>query len=318
MGVKKYCLILIIISFLMISCESTEDSCSETDGGYDIYVKGLNTGYYNGNYFSSDDYCMNQTLYPGDLMEYTCQESNNIISNSAEIITCDNYCYDGACVEELPDGSCSETDSGLDPYVKGINIGYQPSSWGGNYFSSEDYCMNQTLYPGDLMEYTCQESNNVITNTGEIIECDNYCYDGACVDDFSNISCSDSDGGLDPYVKGTNIGYTDDGQYWGALYDYCREPAVDFPADLIEYHCDSNNYIQPELIVCDGYCYDGACVDECPLGTVEVDIQSGDNNEGHTASQICTNNGLGSSAGAIRCDGFFNDDIILEGSGPVV
>jgi hypothetical protein len=49
-------------------CEIIPDSCSDTDGGYNIFVLGNVTGYLNGDFYSDWDFCSTGT----ELIEYAC------------------------------------------------------------------------------------------------------------------------------------------------------------------------------------------------------------------------------------------------------
>jgi len=74
------------------------DSCSDTDGGGNVWIQGTVSGYHNGNSYSYTDFCtgpMNLTLN-----EYSC--SGNTTYNSIGI-SCDGFnksstCYNGACI----------------------------------------------------------------------------------------------------------------------------------------------------------------------------------------------------------------------------
>jgi len=69
------------------------DSCSDNDGGWDIFTQGTTSGYLASSYYEHDDICLNSDT----LEEFACSGNYNYSS----IINCSaNYtgCVNGACV----------------------------------------------------------------------------------------------------------------------------------------------------------------------------------------------------------------------------
>jgi len=143
-------------------------SCSDTDGGINTEVKGTISWYENGYFANITDYCIDTTY----LKEYYCSGT----SNSSLIYNCKNIgpdytCSNGRCYQ-IPN-SCSDTDGGFKPLVKGTISGYQ----NGQTYSHTDYCISGTT----LKEYSC--SGTFPGNS--TYNCKNYgpnyiCYYGLC------------------------------------------------------------------------------------------------------------------------------------------
>ncbi len=68
------------------------DSCSDTDGGHEIYEKGTITSVQNNNTVIAEDHCSAAT---GELGEYSCDGT----SANLEYIECETSCDDGVCVQ---------------------------------------------------------------------------------------------------------------------------------------------------------------------------------------------------------------------------
>ena len=139
---------------------------------------------------------------------------------------------------------CTDTDGGRNYYVKGHV--QDPEHGGADYW---DTCTNlettdtsKGWFPTStgkiLMEYYCGERNYQY----EAVLCPYGCQDGACIkEDDKSINCTDTDGGLNYYVKGE----CSDSRGWnlrdgcianreGWLYEsYCYQDGC----SLIEYEC---------------------------------------------------------------------------------
>jgi hypothetical protein len=106
-----------------------------------------------------------------------------------------------------------------------------------------DNCLNSTR--GTLMEYYCNSNS---TNNYLFYDCPNGCRDGACISNTQ--TCTDSDGGIDYYVKGTlKIGNE-------AKTDQCLNSTK---GTLMEYYCGSNTTTDYLLYDCPYGCLNGAC-----------------------------------------------------------
>jgi hypothetical protein len=99
----------------------------------------------------------------------------------------------------------------------------------------QDVCLNSTY----LREWVCVSSGPV----SQDVQCPEGCSEGTCV-------CPDTDGGMDPYVRGAVAGQSDE------CVDSRR---------LREYTCGIENgsiVAVPELVTCPVRCEEGACVCE--------------------------------------------------------
>lgn len=105
--------------------------------------------------------------------------------------TCEGHCKENKCVEV---GTvCSDTDGGINPYLKGI------LSYPG--FTGNDYCVfaptGSNLIPtGEVLEFFCTKKDELGNqhNSKKII-CPNGCEDGACKD-----HCTSDTECLDGYI----------------------------------------------------------------------------------------------------------------------
>ena len=70
------------------------NSCSDTDGGYNINVKGTISGYYNGQPYVNTDYCSSTTV----LLEYYCIGGSKSSSSYPCAGNTTSSCVDGACI----------------------------------------------------------------------------------------------------------------------------------------------------------------------------------------------------------------------------
>ncbi len=152
-------------------------------------------------------------------------------------------------VQNQTNVTCTDTDGGLNYYVKGNISGYNSTN-GGTYFNYQDYCATPSNVTY-LDEFSC--SNN--RYQWSRVTCPSgVCSDGACVNVTapSNQTCIDSDGGLNYYVKGNLTTSVVPGTNFE---DYCLHN------NLIERHClssDPNNFTVNYS--CPNGCSNGACV----------------------------------------------------------
>ncbi|HJX50727.1 MAG TPA: hypothetical protein VJ438_04660, partial [Candidatus Nanoarchaeia archaeon] len=147
---------------------------------------------------------------------------------------------------------CTDSDGGRDYYKRGSVYGYcydctNPLVIGSN----SDHCADAN----NLREFYCTDSQGWIR---EVVNCPNGCKDGACKKEpIQNITCTDSDGRENYYVKGkTSLGPNN-------YVDYCnKEGMVDECYDpncyLNEYYCYSPTIMgQKSDIVCPYGCKNG-------------------------------------------------------------
>ncbi len=156
-------------------------------------------------------------------------------------------CICEACPEQ-PAVECSDTDQGENIFVKGVASGI---SWGttSTYVSEPDYCIESGEKAGRLAEFHCRD--NFVTSTSYECPVDYDCINGACAAQQSEQVCTDSDGGLDYYAKGTT---TDKST---TKTDNCHSDGI----TLAEYYCDGSKAEQINF-KCPSRCLDGACVKE--------------------------------------------------------
>lgn len=179
------------------------DSCDDTDGGNYPFVFGTTSGYYNGEPYSNDDYCVDSS----NIMEYYCSGdyeqsqqqgcgtdgyvgSNYCINDSVYRDYRDYFCSSGECdytdtptlQEECeygctngtcdsPPDSCNDTDGGIIISIQGMVSGYES----GSPYNYTDYCANTST----IIEYFC---SGVYWNFYPLT-CMNQtsCSNGACV-----------------------------------------------------------------------------------------------------------------------------------------
>tara|TARA_Y100000034_G_C6866593_1_gene395076 strand:+ start:176 stop:1618 length:1443 start_codon:yes stop_codon:yes gene_type:complete len=153
--------------------------------------------------------------------------------------------------------TCSDTD-GLNLYSKGMISGYEDE----NYGEFEDRC---TINPGSdytvLQEGYCKEDGSSAILT---ITCSNGCDNGTCIGEQQSVpSCSDSDGGLDFYEKGSISGPKFTGKEEDIVSSKTYEDSCTTKGDMnqLEYYCDSGLIVSVSHWCSQG-CSDGACLPE--------------------------------------------------------
>jgi len=157
----------------------------------------------------------------------------------------------------IEEPTCTDSDGGRDYYMKGI-VSY------GNWTRTDRcglYDNNPSNDPNDLNEFYCRSDGEGVE---EVYKCPNGCKDGACLNQTQqNATCTDSDGGLDYYVKG-NV------QIGNNIYeDMCiKDKLTDLPdsKDVSEYICanyadGSPGSFNTQIYKCPNGCKDGACKD---------------------------------------------------------
>lgn len=263
--------------------------CTDTDGGFDYYVKGYLTL---GNE-SYEDHCDG-----GNLVEVGCDGTEM----KTETVDCE--CLDGACVMSSPE--CTDSD-GDDIYVKGVVeygnqtytdycssdvvVEYICSGEEISYFNHTcesgctngacimsskpectdsdglDFFVRGTVDMGTqeftdycsgsmVVEYTCEDNEVSKVNHS----CENGCSDGACMEG-SGDSCTDTDGGVEYFQQGS---VTSDGE---VLEDECRGETV------LEYYC-GDGLVHLKEFLCPNGCSDGRCED--PLSAIDGIVKISD------------------------------------------
>jgi len=182
-----------IINFLNGPPGWFEGLCSETgpcvdsDGGLNYYIKGQVTGPGGGGIITENDICVNSSL----LLEQHC------IGDLATVrdYYCPNGCNNGRCIEGSNATTCSDTDGGINYYVKGSISGSVGSGAG-----YEDYCLdsiflNERHCLGDKFNFTINYRCPYRCENGACIECTESwsCTSWSdCIDNLQTRTCTDS------------------------------------------------------------------------------------------------------------------------------
>ena len=186
----------------------------------------------------------------------------------------------------IPKYSCADTDGGNRPLIHGTASGYYNRVW----YSYNDFCIDT----GNIREYWCNEKyrtwsdQSCGTDSWGSAYCigsdvyknftDRYCGSGACgstviptwqetcpwgcaggvCNPIPPNSCSDSDGGVSPFVLGTVSGYIGGNPY--SNDDYCYNDEF-----LFEYYC-AGSYGTGTYVSCGNVtntsmtCSNGRCI----------------------------------------------------------
>ncbi|MBI5728257.1 MAG: hypothetical protein HY984_00715 [Candidatus Magasanikbacteria bacterium] len=155
------------------ACVSAQISCTDSDGGRNIYQKGtLRQTDASGRQTTKVDACDGQRF----VTEYYCTltqgyESGRYYCGSTSV------CVDGECRPEnapnQPNQACTDSDGGKNPNQKGQTRGQNSS---GYYSSWDDSCASQT----SVSEYYCASNGKVAS---ELMACGSgrACQNGVCV-----------------------------------------------------------------------------------------------------------------------------------------
>jgi len=151
---------------------SLKAGCTDSDGGINIFEKGIVT-WYNIEY---KDFCVGTSAVD----EYYCE--NNLLRIVYK--KCDDGCVDGACVGGVEEDECTDSDGGENIYEKGT------TNWGSSVI--EDSCIE-----GRLDEGFCHEDG---VGGSTLVDCTNGCEDGQCVPMITG-TCTDSDESPENYYE---------------------------------------------------------------------------------------------------------------------
>tara|TARA_Y100000310_G_scaffold110625_1_gene109041 strand:- start:191 stop:1945 length:1755 start_codon:yes stop_codon:yes gene_type:complete len=194
-------------------------------------------------YTRLEDFCFENTL-----IERTCSESGDH-STSYE---CPIACSNGACVDEIEEDECTDTDGGKDYNVRGVAANNQDSA-GESCIGVTNWDIGYTV-----LESYCDSNGNV---QQEEYECPVMCRNGACISEERDFSCEDSDG-TSPYDqnynnRGTVKVYFGD-ELLGSETDSC------IGNNVLEKFCSDTSYgivgVEKE---CARGCKNGACIIVC-------------------------------------------------------
>ncbi len=141
-------------------------------------------------------------------------------------------------------------------------LGYTSSSINGEL---SDYCSGNVVF-----ESVCTNDNR--SNYTSSYICENGCSNGACLSapsNVTNVTCIDSDGGLDYFTKGN---LTEDGKLYRGSIDFCQTNS-----SLFEFDCGWENGITGSChsgeggcnYVCPNGCSNGACLTQVTPSTCE-------------------------------------------------
>lgn len=232
----------------IIGVEECGVSCTDSDGGKDYYVKGTATGIFGGQQSSFTDSCCSGNscdLDNGESVLETYCEGEYI---RTEVFDCPNGCQDGACVNATTPSSCDEL-----PLI--INASYGATCTDQKYDKRADTDSDGDIDVFDLASWGLN-SNNLTWCSEQLAKTSDPCAE--------NVTCTDSDGGEDYYMRGTVSYWLNDAQ--GIMTG--THTSTDQCADsntLWEYSCNSydpNQIISPIHYTCPNGCEDGACVEE--------------------------------------------------------
>ena len=256
------------VNFEVKSGGNNFGTCTDSDGGENIYNYGEVTEIQNGVRHLNKDECVLYYDAPqpngdyahavnacsGDkckIMEKICIRDNSVASQKE--VPCPQGCRDGACVKGTSE--CIDSDSGQDYYVKG------KMSHGGVVL--QDSCADEY----NLNEFYCNKEGG---SSSETFKCQLGCKDGACVketvcgNDICEVGeektcitdckkCIDSDKGKDYYVKGYVSYILPEGKGIGGE-DSCDDYYVS------EFYCKEDGSYEKDTFLCPYGCKDGACI----------------------------------------------------------
>jgi len=175
--------------------------------------------------------------------------------------------------------NCTDSDGGINYFKKGTAV----SGTG----KKTDLCVNTT----SIREYYCKNNNILQIYYG----CPSGCSNGACINQNNTITCTDSDGGKNYYIKGTctSTGAT--------APDIClpdsQNPSV---IRLNEKYCGTNGCTN-EIYICPigTSCTDGACKAQTYANeTVRCDFMPS-----YNTTHICSSD-KGNCTGINSCEVF--------------
>ncbi len=213
----------------------SKTSCSDSDGGKDIYKKG----------YVKDVRCPGGTcidlclgLNNEKVLEYWC----NSDGVDAEIINCPLGCQNGACNKPK---TCVDSDGGINIYKRGYLTDIKCPG-----VTCIDLCAGPNNE--ELIERFCNPQFR--SPDLKIIKCTLGCQNGACNPEKL---CIDPDGGKNYYVKGS-VAVIDmilKKQEGKDITDVCWDSSV-----LVELYCNPDGTIVKEKYTCPYGCNDGACL----------------------------------------------------------
>ena len=241
-----------------------------SDGGKDYYVKGIATGIFGSDQGKFPDSCC---LVEGAQSYCYKTEGEAVLEtycDSQYIRTEQKYCLlgcsNGACVK-----TCTDSDGGKNYFIKGYvaalngnpdtcSVPYTPDCLrgGGVYKGMCDVgeCSGNDCY---VAEALCGDN---LMYFPDLYKCPNGCSNGACL----TTTCTDSDGGLNYYHKGSVGGETDtcflQSDARNIFQDKIFECSGNKDCGLVERYCSDEGYDTNIIVFCPYGCRDGACINE--------------------------------------------------------
>jgi len=295
---------LVFVSFIFFSVQILADgnnvTCTNTNGGLDYYRAGTTVGIYNGQYSQIHDYCTTGSDI-ANVMKFYCTNSTTVVSQP---YYCPNGCKLGACIDtnETPvtvneQSVCNFYNGSSCNLYLNHAVGFEIS--GDSYLLSVESISNNSA----LINVSNQQnpSQNVLFNLGVnsnfpfnniIITLESVSSDYVLVG-ISTInsapSCTDSDRGINYYIKGAVTDTAHDTSYTDTCTNLQTTDASGgwMPtlngSILAEYYCGQSSY-QYVFYQCPNGCYDGACI-----GSNDDFSEGGENSS--TSSTVNTCNG---------------------------
>jgi len=214
----------------------TSLTCTDSDGGKDVYTKGTATNTAGG---KGEDSCIGTSK----VAEYYCNPDGTY---AEEDKSCPSgyQCSSGACVESeeppQPSLTCSDTDGGKTYNTKGT----ASNSAGG---SGTDTCSGTSV----LTEYYCNPDGTYASidhNCGSGYECSNGACSQAQNAPPSEPACTDTDNGKNYNLKGTVTN-----KWGGRAEDVCSGKV------LTEAFCNADGTFGQQDYTCPNTCSNGAC-----------------------------------------------------------
>jgi len=177
--------------------DNIPETCSDTDGGTDYFIKGMVTLKQDGATATSVDYCSDNNT----LIERTCGKGfdgqTSIVENKYE---CPNGCVNGACVKTVSGDTgskCTDTDGGKDIYRVGV------ITVNGVKIKNTDSC-SEVLRPQYINEYFCLADG---TYSVEEMKCPGLCEMGMnLTGDYCTKTCAKTAGYYCTYNEEGSLG----------------------------------------------------------------------------------------------------------------
>ena len=243
-----------------------EETCRDTDGGKNYYVKGTVT-YCTGNLCTKmTDFCDRKYGY---LNEYYCDGRRY----AKTTYNCPNGCKDGACLQltiKLLDAYCSNGKISLillndgNTNIDGSEIRILVDNKEGDfYFNPYSIKPKETLVASSYERYSSGSHTLLVVSPGNTVRQTVYCGVTTTTTIPREETCRDTDGGKNYYVKGTVTYCT--GNLCTKMTDFCDRKY----GYLNEYYCDGRRYAKTTYN-CPNGCKDGACISDCSTHFIDI------------------------------------------------